>query len=197
MDENALYYTFSSVAQTLAAGFGILAAFVLYRLKDMEAGLAQANEVFKREQRLNQSEVWRLLAESGGSGVMDAAYKSLQGTDRMPSREFNDAVSAAVLWRKVWLRAQSLLRRSLVLTVADITLCLLALPIVPAIVKSGTGLVLAALARFLGVAALVAYTMLILSVLETTGPDDWMIYRRRPTTNLADQWRRLKRKIRK
>jgi len=37
--ETALYYTFSTIAQTLAAAIALLAAFVLYRLQSINSGI--------------------------------------------------------------------------------------------------------------------------------------------------------------
>jgi len=39
--ENALFYTFSTIAQTLAGAIALLAAFVLYRLQALNAGIDQ------------------------------------------------------------------------------------------------------------------------------------------------------------
>ncbi len=47
-DETALYYTFSTIAQTLAGAFGILGAFVLYRLQGIKSWNQQSNRDKKR-----------------------------------------------------------------------------------------------------------------------------------------------------
>ena len=39
MSENALFYTFSTIAQTLAGAFGFLVAVVLYRMQSITAGM--------------------------------------------------------------------------------------------------------------------------------------------------------------
>lgn len=45
--ENAIYYTLSTVAQTFAAGFALIAAFALFRLESWEGQLESAkNELF-------------------------------------------------------------------------------------------------------------------------------------------------------
>ena len=41
MTANTLYYTLSTIAQTLAAGIALLAAFVLYRLQGLRAAVAE------------------------------------------------------------------------------------------------------------------------------------------------------------
>lgn len=43
--ENALFYTLSTIAQSLAAAFALLGAFVLFRLQQLSVSCAQAAAV--------------------------------------------------------------------------------------------------------------------------------------------------------
>jgi hypothetical protein len=47
--ENALYYTFSTIAQALAAAMAILAAFAMYRLKTIDEESVGAAALFEQE----------------------------------------------------------------------------------------------------------------------------------------------------
>ena len=54
------------IAQTLAAGFAVLAAFVLYRLQGIETKFAQAKAVFAQlHEYLTTEEIWRVLLQEG------------------------------------------------------------------------------------------------------------------------------------
>jgi hypothetical protein len=48
MDANALYYTFSTIAQTLAGALAVMVAFVVLRLPKLEEMIRDAEDSFAR-----------------------------------------------------------------------------------------------------------------------------------------------------
>ncbi|HWC73488.1 MAG TPA: hypothetical protein VG454_06085 [Gemmatimonadales bacterium] len=59
--ENALYYTFSTIAQALAAAIALLGAFTLYRLQLLQAAMLEAATILRTH-------------TSADRGKVDAAY---------------------------------------------------------------------------------------------------------------------------
>jgi len=118
MDSTALYYTFSTIAQTLAAGFAVLAAFVLYRLQEIENQLSHANRVFSDyREYMSFEDIWRILTTEGFE-VLDAKMRGIEkqrgvhfyGRDTLepPSRQ-------VLLWWPLWRTTVFWLRVSLAL----------------------------------------------------------------------------------
>jgi glycerol uptake facilitator-like aquaporin len=56
--ENALYYTFSTIAQTLAAAIALLAAFVLYRLQILSIALDKHANVIREQYYEDFDKAW-------------------------------------------------------------------------------------------------------------------------------------------
>ncbi len=55
--ENALYYTFSTIAQALAAAIALLGAFTLYRLQLLQAAMLEAAAILKSHTSANRAEI--------------------------------------------------------------------------------------------------------------------------------------------
>ena len=55
--ENALYYTFSTIAQALAAAIALLGAFTLYRLQLLQAAMLEAAAILKSHTSADRGEV--------------------------------------------------------------------------------------------------------------------------------------------
>lgn len=170
MDTTALYYTFSTVAQTLAAGFAVLAAFVLYRLQGMEQELTKANAVFARYyDYISVAEIWRTL-ESQGFEALDAKMKQIQ-IDRNISFYGRDTLEppsmAVLLWWPIWRTTVRWLKISLAFTVGDVALCFALLPLVPNLAaKPDASYTFVALAVCVGILSLAMYARLILLLLS-------------------------------
>ena len=70
MNESTLYYTFSTVPQTLAGGGAILVAVVLYRLGEIDRIIdAAADHLETAWQAYPFRELWRALERNGWKGV--------------------------------------------------------------------------------------------------------------------------------
>ena len=88
--ENAILYTFSTIAQALAGTIALLAAFVLYRLQSLESGMWEDSAVAFDGSPFTHEEM--------------AALQSLRG--RREYAGFSDALDKAVEARSVRLAAQ-------------------------------------------------------------------------------------------
>ena len=134
MNETALYYTFSTIAQTLAAAFGVLAVFVVLRLPAAEAVFAAAREAFKGRTDKISHEVLLHAAQRGGWDAVQQHLKEVgHGLDESWRRALEDLCDAV---QEGWsLRQTTLtwLRRSLVPTLLTIAGCFGVLPFVPAL----------------------------------------------------------------
>src|SRR5260370_21826960 len=70
MTESTLYYTFSTVPQTLAGGGAILVAVVLYRLGEIDRIIDTAADHLETAwQAYPFRELWRALERNGWKGV--------------------------------------------------------------------------------------------------------------------------------
>jgi hypothetical protein len=170
MDPTALYYTFSTVAQTLAAGFAVLAAFVLYRLQGMEQELLRANEVFDRYHGyISNREIWTSLTTVGFEPLNDRMRQiEKERNVHFYSRETLEPPSRAVLlWWPIWKTTVKWLKVALGGTVANITLCFVLLPLVPSLVANPiVAYGFMALVVAIGTAVLLMYARLILLLLS-------------------------------
>ncbi len=132
--EIALYYTLSTIAQALAAGFAVLAAFVLYRLQGMESEILRSREVLSRyREYITPKELWRMVLEKNFDEIDSHMRKIEQercvhfyspSTLREPAEQL-------MLWWPLWKKTTFWLRVSLVVTVIDIGVCFALLPFVP------------------------------------------------------------------
>ena len=55
--ENALYYTFSTIAQALAAAIALLGAFTLYRLQLLQASMLEAATILRTHTSANRAAI--------------------------------------------------------------------------------------------------------------------------------------------
>src|SRR5262249_5355065 len=77
LSETALYYFFSTVAQTLAASFGILAVFLVFRLPGVEASFVAARDEFRNfTTRVAPEELLR-VAQRGGWAAVAARLREM------------------------------------------------------------------------------------------------------------------------
>jgi len=126
-DPNALYYTFSTIAQTLAGAFGILAAFALYGLTELSRQISHAQEVVRNLSSPFEP-AWATFAEKG----VDEYLRAEVPTSNIPSEDLR----IFVLRRgEAALRSAFTLRRTLatalLFTVADIIGSIILIPFVP------------------------------------------------------------------
>jgi hypothetical protein len=134
--ENALLYTFSTTTQALAAAFGLLAAFSLYRLQALDAELKEGalmaiqpfhtNEPLLRHMADGTYEAFLDVLEDLIAAPMTSTYNALQSAHVRKLRN--------VLESRTALRVQ--LRRSFVLTVVVMAATVTALVLVPIIRES-------------------------------------------------------------
>ena len=123
MDATTLYYTFSTIAQTLAGARAVLVAFTLF-------GLAKLDEAIRKGQaellRYSQwPKRWEALRAGGLKGLEDDIGADV--TELYLRIAYHEASVSAGL-RPGILRA---LRIALAATVVDIALCFIALPCTP------------------------------------------------------------------
>jgi hypothetical protein len=124
--DNTLYYTLSTIAQTLAAAFGVLTAMVLVRLSTIQSTIGTAQAAVRHTWGSNFVKAWNALREGGLAGLQKAEF--------YPERE--DALTQGRLQagHEVWLewgRLVPAIKDALIPTGADIAVCFLALPAVP------------------------------------------------------------------
>jgi hypothetical protein len=136
MDATALYYTFSTIAQTLAAGFAVLAAFVLFRLQGIESDLVKADDVFSNEglDYISRDEIWEILTTKGADAVVETLKKIQDERKVAVVFAFPHVARAAQRAGRllsVYRQTVRLTKWSLCFTVTDIALCLIAIPFVP------------------------------------------------------------------
>jgi hypothetical protein len=126
IDSNALYYTFSTIAQTLAAAFGVLTAIVVVRLPGFEHAVDHARSVLLLQFGPNAEAAWDHLRDGGVRALRNAGFDpALNDVNVGPH-----LISGHRAW-VAWGRLIPAVWIALVPTGVDIAACLIALPQVP------------------------------------------------------------------
>jgi hypothetical protein len=129
MDPQALYYTLSTIAQTLAGALAILVAVVLFRLGARRTLIDAAKDTL-RSQSVAPSVYWPVMRDSG----YDAMAKEVEKNTAWHLHQNVDlrrVCEAAVAAYREWGRISPRLYAALGFTVGDIALCFIALPLTP------------------------------------------------------------------
>jgi len=164
METNALYYTFSTIAQALAGGFAILAAFALFRLSAIAKDVADAQEAVRGLTSPPFDPAWDKFKKLGTDDFLRS---------ELPSAELSPAEPRVAQLRRgqVALRAMPVLRRrmatALVLTIVDIAFSISAIPFVPQLATScGWSTVIVTLAVLLAIISLGIFAWLVRAITE-------------------------------
>jgi len=160
VDANALYYTFSTIAQTLAGALAVLVAFVLFRLRDLDKKIDLGNE---RLRALGEPYLEaRITLRKHG---MAALKKLLEGKVTFhPEAEEDCRVAYGA--SKTRTTVTRLLYVSLLMTALDIAACFVALPATSALICSGWALRSIVTLVGLGIICLLLYVWLIVAMVK-------------------------------
>ncbi|MGH7485119.1 MAG: hypothetical protein ACREMY_05860 [bacterium] len=165
MDTNALYYTLSTIAQTLAGALAVLVAVVLFKLSSLSKEQEVAAEIL--HEHGVDADVYLPIARKRGYDAMVAEALTRGGLNIAPIQRVRRACAAATAAYKTWGRINLPLYIALGFTVLDIALCFIALPYVPNLARSQCGAcVILALAVGLGIICLGLYVWLIVSMVK-------------------------------
>lgn len=165
--ENALFYTFSTIAQTLAAAIALLGAFTLYRLQTIGA-LLDDLALTAMQPYLPDDTARRLRAEENYGAFLE----HLRNTQSRKTNETIDPVPTAALHRLgAYVQAlsslQGLLKWALGLTVVVIIAAVTILALTPQIATQPS---LACVVFILGIGSfagcLVVYSVLVVRSLQ-------------------------------
>lgn len=134
--ENALFYTFSTIAQTLATAFALLGAFVLFRIQQIAATLENTSRVVMQPYLPNEEA--RRLQTEGRFKELEAMLKGQvpQRRDLTDTHSFKAAYNAMTNHIKVELQLRLLFVTALILTVIVIAGAVLVLAATPYIAIS-------------------------------------------------------------
>ncbi|MCC7419826.1 MAG: hypothetical protein IT428_06080 [Planctomycetaceae bacterium] len=139
MDDNALYYTLSTIAQTIASAFGVMAAFALFKTQTFDSIEALAKLTVRELERFGMDPVQAvLIARREGFQGIDAHLKQLEEGNNTKYQRTNDLMIACSRLANIHRFKTHLLRRiwRAVHWVAwSIMICLVCLPLVPLVAK--------------------------------------------------------------
>jgi hypothetical protein len=131
MDAQALYYTLSTIAQTLAGALAILVAVVLFRFTMLRTLIEEAKDTF-RSYSADPAVYWPVVRDSGYDAMADRVRDDTRSILHH-NRDLRRACDAAVTAYRDWGRINTRLYLTLAATVTDMGLCFIALPVVPRI----------------------------------------------------------------
>jgi hypothetical protein len=135
MSESTLYYTFSTIPQTLAGGAAILVAVVLYRLAEIDRTIDRAIDHLEAAWHgYPLRGVWRALETQGWRGVERIVRRLAPG----PTTGTAEQNACRRAYRAMQARKQILflLYSALGFTVIDILVCITSIPVTPNLLKS-------------------------------------------------------------
>jgi hypothetical protein len=180
--ETSLYYTFSTIPQTLAAAFGILGAFVLFRLATLWKAVEASDDCIRgmlSEYVPVVDDLQRAARERGLKGLQDAISRTRpkedwftvyfgEGATGAPNRR-----AAIVSGHAAAKSSRSILRFlkwGLGLTVLAVLIPIVELPLVPWLLLADEGYLLLALVSpiVLTLICLILYSHIILKSLSGT-----------------------------
>lgn len=136
MNADTLYFTFSTIPQTLAGGAAMLVAVVLYRLGEVDRTIETASAYLETAWRGHAfRRAWRALEQYGWKGV-EAVARQWEGF----SVTAEDQNTCRRAYRAIQLRRQIvfLLYTALALTILDILVCIVSIPVTPKLLRSPT-----------------------------------------------------------
>ena len=130
MDATALYYTLSTIAQTLADALAVLVAFVLFRLARLD-GAVTTGQANIQARATEWEPLWKsFLADP------DAMHARMRTQSNWDSVQLWDSLYSARSALHQRPRIIRVLSYALIGSVVDIAVCFAALPCVPWLVKS-------------------------------------------------------------
>jgi hypothetical protein len=131
MNENTLYYTLSTIAQTLAAAFGVLTAIVLVRLSTIQSVIGATKTAVHETWGNNFNKAWAAIREGGLDGLRKKQFNP-DAQDVMRRSRFQAGYEAWLEWGGL----VPSVKNALVPTGLDVAVCFLALPFVPSLCRS-------------------------------------------------------------
>jgi uncharacterized membrane protein (GlpM family) len=177
--QTAFYYGLSTVAQTLAAAFGILSTFMLFRFQHAETKIERHGEDISQTittlgtTAASAGDLVDQLREAHPAAVDEVVGDVVRDAGGRPAsarhegvRQLRAAGAGISFWSAFHRRAMRRLRQALLLTVSTIGFCLVQLPLLPLLTRRmplaaalvGTAVVLALI-------CLILYARLILLLL--------------------------------
>jgi len=96
--DTALYYTFSTIAQTLAGGIALLGAFVLYRFQILAGSLEDTSEYLSKEFKSKSRELHDKIDQANFDRAYDLVHElsqsySEEGIDPLTIQKYHNARS--------------------------------------------------------------------------------------------------------
>jgi len=170
--ETAVYYTFSTISQTLGSAIALLAAFVLYRLQLSNAEIQAIADDF-RTRATGNLRVWMEKAYFAGDPekVLDLASTRDQGG--ITGLGDDQVRASQERLRDLRMHRATLVRRfgvSLLLTVVLIGFSMLALSITPRVEKAGISGELLSIGLLWSWLCLASYVLVVKSALAGRRP---------------------------
>jgi hypothetical protein len=160
--DTALYYTFSTVAQVLAAAIALLGGLALYRLQLLAGTLKDDGVV-----------VYNNYADNSLTNLIESGnYQEASNYIDKNARQFGVVAAAKIKSFQRGVRERntiiSILTRALVITLLGIAYSILVLSMVPWIVRKLDGPIISLVVGFtLLIVALIAYYRLVRAVLSS------------------------------
>ena len=164
--DTVLYYTLSTIAQTLAGPLAILLAVVLFKLTGLKKIIDTAKETLA-SYSIEPARHWPLLRDHGFEGLMDRVESEPGNQGKRQNHHLRRDSQAAHAAYQDWGRINTRLYAALGFTVADIAGCFVGLSVVPRISASHctTELVMFS-AVILGIVCLLLYVWLITAMVR-------------------------------
>ena len=162
--ENALYYTLSTIAQTLAGALAILVAVVLFKL----AALAKERELGANifDENSVDSDVYLPMARTQAYEAMSARVREATGWIVDQNQRMRRAVTTASAAYETWGQINQRLYITLAASVITIAVCFVALPFTPRLAASALAPCFLVVAVGLGVLCLLLYVWLIVAMVS-------------------------------
>lgn len=132
--DTALYYTLSTIAQTLAGALAILVAVVLFKLAELSKMIDTAKATLASHS-VDPARFWPTLRDEGHEGLIKRIETDLHQELRQNALLRRDSVAAYTAYQD-WGRINRRLYVTLGATVAAIGVCFGALPFTPRIACS-------------------------------------------------------------
>jgi len=162
--DTALYYTLSTIAQTLAGALAVLVAVVVFRLAALDKTLDAGRDVLRGLPGIPYEETWPVLRDRGYP-ALEALLASPPFNVHIGSTGGRECANAHDAY-KTWGRITWRLAAALVATAITIALCFVALPYTPSVASSGNACRVLIPAVALGIICLGLYGWLIAAMVR-------------------------------